>query len=75
MKLRRRKQEYVVSHPDIGVDSQPMRTRRLSERVAKKPVIRIGRKNGLSIVPALDDVLRLAWNYIAGETCHDKCLK
>ncbi|MHB1076649.1 hypothetical protein [Thiobacillus sp.] len=40
--------------------------------VFKELVIRLGSKNYLAIIAALDDVLRLAGNHVAGKTCHER---
>lgn len=49
---------------------QPVFGRRLDQRIAKELVIRLGGKNRLPVVAALDDVLRLAGNHVTGKARH-----
>ena len=57
--LGRRQQVNVIGHPNIGMNRQTVRSGGLNQRVAKKLVVGIGTEHHLSIVTALDDVLRL----------------
>ena len=56
----------VVGHPNIGMDSQTLLGCRLGQGPTKKPVVLASAKEGLPVIAALDDVLRLARNDEAG---------
>ena len=56
----------MVGHPDIGMDRQAMLFRGFDQGIAKKLIVGLRRKNGLSVIAALDDMLRLAGDDIAG---------
>lgn len=43
---------------------------RLDQRIEKERVIRLGRKNDLPVIAALDDVLRLAGDNVTGKARH-----
>jgi hypothetical protein len=60
----------MVGHPDIAMDRQTMGGGSRDQGVAKKLVVRIGSKDSLPIIAALNDVLRLTWNNEARETRH-----
>jgi len=60
----------VVGHPDIGMDSPTLPGCRLDQGPTKKAVVRVSAKDGLPVIAALNDVLRLARNDVAGETRH-----
>lgn len=65
----------VVGHPDIGMDSQTLLGGRLDQGPTKKPVVRVSAKEGLPVIAALNDVLRLARNDEAGETRPVACYR
>ena len=65
----------VVGHPDLGMDSQTLLGGHLDQGPTKKPVVRVSAKEGLSVIAALNDVLRLARNDEAGETRHVACYR
>jgi len=50
----------VVGHSDIGMDSQTLPGGRLDQAPTKEPVVRVSAKEGLPVMTALNDVLRLA---------------
>ena len=56
----------MVGHPHVNVDAEAKPTRRLDECITEKQVVGIGRKNSLTVVTALDIVLRLTGNDVAG---------
>ena len=60
----------MVRHPHIGVDREAVLELRLDQRVAKELIVRLGGKDRLAIIAALDDVLRLAGDDVAGKTGH-----
>jgi hypothetical protein len=60
----------MVGHPHIGVDRKAVLERGLDQRVAKELIVRLGGKDGLAVVAALDDVLGLAGDDVAGKTGH-----
>jgi hypothetical protein len=62
----------VIDHPDVGVNSQTVLAGGFHQRIAKEPIVRLRGKNSLPVVTALDDVLRLAGNDVAGEACYDE---
>ena len=62
----------MIGHPHIGVNCQPMFVGRLNQCIAEKPVVRVRRKDGLSVVAALDDVLGITGKDEAGEACHGR---
>jgi len=47
------------------VNCQPVLRRHLHQRIAEERVIRLGGKYRLTVIAALDDVLRLAGNDVA----------
>jgi hypothetical protein len=49
---------------------QAMFNRRLNKRIAKKHVIRVRQKNGLTVITALNDVLRLTGDNVARKARH-----
>lgn len=49
----------VVCHQDIGVNGQAVLERRFNQRVAEERVVSLDSKDGLPVVAALDDVLRV----------------
>jgi hypothetical protein len=52
------------------MDRESVLKRSLDERVAEKLIVRLGGKDCLEVVAALDVVLRLAGDDVAGETGH-----
>jgi len=64
--FRRCQQLDVVGHPDIGMDSQTLLGCRLDQGPTKKPVVGVSAKEGLPVMAALNEVLRLARNDEAG---------
>jgi hypothetical protein len=49
------------------MDRQPVPRRRLHQRIAEERVIHLGGKYRLTVIAALDDVLRLAGNDVTGK--------
>ena len=62
----------MVGHPHIGVNCQPVFVGRLNQRIAEILVVRVRGKDDLSVVAALDEVLRLPRNDVAGKARHDE---
>jgi hypothetical protein len=58
----------MVRHPHIGVDREAVLERSLDQGITKELIVRLGGKDGLAVVAALDDVLRLAGEDVAGKT-------
>ena len=55
------------------MDRQTLLGGRLDPGPTKKPLVRVSAKEGLPVMAALNDVLRLARNDAAGETRHGAC--
>ena len=47
--------------------------RRFDQGITKEPIVGLGAKNGLTVIAALNDVLRLTGNDVAGKAGHDAC--
>jgi hypothetical protein len=60
----------VIGHPGIGVDRKAMFGGSIYQRVAEKLKVGLAREDHLAVIAALDDVLRLARNDVAGQTGH-----
>ena len=61
----------VVGHPHIRVNRKPESPGRFDKGITKKLKVVVADKNSLTIVAALDDVLRLAGDHVAGKACHE----
>lgn len=55
----------------LGVYLQSMLDRGFHQGVAEELVVRVGSKDDLAVIAALDDVLGLAGNNVAGKAGHD----
>jgi hypothetical protein len=49
---------------------QPKAPGRFHQRIAEKHKILVAGEDSLAVIAALDDVLRLTGDDVAGETCH-----
>jgi hypothetical protein len=54
-----RQKMNVIRHPHIPMNRQTKPPCRLDQCIAKELIVRVGSENGLPVVAALDDVLRL----------------
>jgi hypothetical protein len=66
VKLGRRQQVDMIRHSYTRKNRQPVLIRRLDQCNVKEQVIRLGSKNYLPGIAALDDVLRLAEDNVTG---------
>ncbi len=60
----------VIRHPHIPMNRQAKPPCRLHQCIAKELIVRFGSENGLAVIAALDDVLRLTGDDESGETGH-----
>ena len=56
----------------MGMNCQPVFVGRLNQRIAEILVVRVCGKDDLSVVAALDDMLRLLRNDVTGKARHDE---
>ena len=61
----------MVAHQPISLDRHAEFLRVVTQQVEQHPVIRRRREDGLAVVAALDDVVRVAGECEAGKTGHE----
>jgi hypothetical protein len=60
----------VIGHPHVAVDDQTKPPCRFDHRIAKELVIHFSGEDRLPVIAALDNVLRLTGDDLAGKTGH-----
>jgi hypothetical protein len=72
VEFSRGQQVDVVGHPHVGVNAQTVLERGLDQVIAEELIVRPGSKDRLAVIAALDDVLRLAGDDVAGKSAMGK---
>ncbi len=66
---------HMICHQDIGMNRKFMELCSLLQTIQIEMVVIACRKDRLTIISPLDDVLSLTFDKVTRKTCHDICFR